>query len=214
MAATIYATGIMDTSRVQLESLTRQLNKRRNFASFNLSDGAKIEGVTPLRIDDVLITDPKIDHRQVIDILERVFFTEPPESLVGQAADALISVDDFCKISRTLQQGWDNTLTTREQVCDLLWSHHRQIYFLKGSVHRHIYDLLIGSFTYSAFLIVQFLFKHQDETETVARARHLFEPWCESFWKRCPVCCNRLLTMLIKATIILSLITMVDFHYV
>ena len=176
---TIYATGIMDTSRVQLESLTRQLNKRRNFASFNLSDGAKIEGVTPLRFEDVLIMDPKIDHTKVIDILENVFFTEPPESLVDQSANALISVDDFRKISRVLQQGWDESITTREQVCDLFWSHHRQIYFLKGSIHRHIYDLLIGSFTYSTFLIVQFLFKYQDEAETVARARHLFTPWCE-----------------------------------
>ncbi|RBP82422.1 DUF115 domain-containing protein [Marinomonas rhizomae] len=176
---TIYATGIMDTSRVQLESLTRQLNKRRNFASFNLSDGAKIEGVAPLRIEDVLIMDPKIDHAKVIDILENVFFTEPLESLLDQSANELISVDDFRKISQALQQGWDETITTREQVCDLLWSHHRQIYFLKGSVHRHIFDLLIGSFTYSAFLIVQFLFKFEDEAETVARAHYLFTPWCE-----------------------------------
>ncbi|WP_111638070.1 motility associated factor glycosyltransferase family protein [Marinomonas shanghaiensis] len=176
---TIYATGIMDTSRVQLESLTRQLNKRRNFASFNLSDGAKIEGVTPLHIDDVLITDPKIDHAKVIDILESAFFTDPPESLLDKAADALISVEDFRKISQTLQQGWDAGIRTRAHVCDLLWSHHRQIYFLKGSVHRHIYDLLIGSFTYSAFLIVQFIFKFEDESEAIERARHLFEPWCE-----------------------------------
>ena len=176
---TIYATGIMDTSRVQLESLTRLLNKRRNFISFNLSDGAKIEGVTPLRLEDVLIMDPKIDHAKVIDILEQTFFTEPPSVLLDKSTDALISVEDFCKISRTLQQGWDESITTREQVCDLLWSHHRQIYFLKGSVHRHIFDLLIGSFTYSAFLIVQFLFKYEDEAETVARARHLFTPWCE-----------------------------------
>ena len=176
---TIYATGIMDTSRVQLESLTRLLNKRRNFASFNLSDGAKIEGVTPLPLEDVLIMDPKIDHAKVIDILEQTFFTDPPSALLDKATDSLISVDDFRKISHNLQQGWDESVTTRQQVCDLLWSHHRQIYFLKGSVHRHIYDLLIGSFTYSAFLIVQFLFKYQDEAETVARAKHLFAPWCE-----------------------------------
>lgn len=175
----IHATGIMDTSRVQLEALTRQLNKRRGYNSFNLSDGAKIEGVTPLRIEDVLIMDPKIDQGKVIDILENVFFTDAPSSLLDQSANALISVEDFQKISRTLQQGWDETITTREQVCDLLWSHHRQIYFLKGSIHRHIYDLLIGSFTYSAFLIVQFLFKYQDEAKTVARAHHLFIPWCE-----------------------------------
>ncbi|ETX09415.1 hypothetical protein MUS1_08925 [Marinomonas ushuaiensis DSM 15871] len=176
---TVHAAGIMDTSRVQLESLTRMLNKRRSFASFNLSDGAKIEGVTPLRIEDVLIMEPKIDHEKVIDILEEVFFTEPPEALAGKSAEVIISVDDFRKISQTLQQGWDESIVTREQVCDLLWSHHRQIYFLKGSVHRHIFDLLIGSFTYSAFLIVQFLFKYQDEAETVSRARHLFGPWCE-----------------------------------
>ncbi|MBR7887448.1 DUF115 domain-containing protein [Marinomonas sp. A79] len=176
---TVFATGIMDASRVQLEAMTRQLNQRRNFASFNLSDGAKIEGVTPLKIEDALIMDPIVDHNKVIDLLEQAFFTEAPASLLGQSADALISVDDFCKISRTLQQGWDDSITTRQQVCDLLWSHHRQIYFLKGSVHRHIYDLLIGSFTYSAFLIVQFIFKYQDEAETVARARHLFTPWCE-----------------------------------
>ena len=176
---TIYATGMMDTSRVQLESLTRMLNQRRNYASFNLSDGAKIEGVTPLPLEDVLILDPKIDHGKVIDLLEQTFFTEPPESLLNQSAEALISVEDFCKISEALQQGWSEDFTTREQVCDLLWSHHRHIYFLKGSIHRHIYDLLIGSFTYSAFLIVQFVFKYQDEAEAVKRARALYEPWCE-----------------------------------
>lgn len=176
---TIYATSIMDTSRVQLEALTRQLKQRRNFASFNLSDGAKIEGVTPLAIDDVLILDPKIDHANVINILEEVFFAEPPEVLLNQSAEALISVEDFCKVSQRLQQGWDDNIKTRDQVCDLLWSHHRHIYLLKASVHRHIYELLIGSFTYSAFLIIQFLFKYQDEEKVVARARHLFTPWCE-----------------------------------
>ncbi|TYL47152.1 6-hydroxymethylpterin diphosphokinase MptE-like protein [Marinomonas sp. IMCC 4694] len=176
---TVFATGIMDTSRVQLESLTRQLNQRRNFQSFNLSDGAKIEGVTPLKMDDVLMMDPKVDHSRLIDLLEATFFTDAPASLLDRSADSLISVDDFRKISQILQQGWDEKITTREQVCDLLWSHHRQIYFLKGSIHRHIFDLLIGSFTYSAFLIVQFIFKYQDEAETVKRARHLFMPWCE-----------------------------------
>ncbi|MCV2401492.1 DUF115 domain-containing protein [Marinomonas sp. C2222] len=175
----IYATSIMDTSRVQLESLTRQLNQRRNFASFNLSDGAKIEGVTPLPLEDVLILDPKIDHAKVIDILEAAFFTEAPETLVNQSAEVLISVEDFIKVSKRLQQGWDDSIVTRSQVCDLLWSHHRHIYFLKATVHRHIYELLIGSFTYSAFLIVQFLFQYQDEKEVVKRARYLFEPWCE-----------------------------------
>lgn len=176
---TVYAAGIMDTSRVQLESLTRSLNKRRNFASFNLSDGAKIEGVTPLHMEDVLIMDPKIDHGKVIDVLESVFFTESPDALLEKSAEAIISVDDFRKISQTLQKGWDERVVTREQVCDLLWSHHRQIYFLKGSIHRHIYDLLIGSFTYSSFLIIQFLFTYQDEAETVSRARHLFAHWSE-----------------------------------
>ena len=175
----IYATGIMDTSRVQLESLIRNLNKRKNFESFNLSDGAKIEGVTPLSIDDVLITDPVIDQKRVIDLLEEAFFTESPEAVLHQTPDQLLSVDDFLKISKILQSGWDDSIKTREDVCNLLWSYHREIYFLRGSVYRHIHDLLIGSFTYSAFLIVQFLFKYEDEAETVARARHLFTPWCE-----------------------------------
>ena len=176
---TIYATGIMDTSRVQLEALTRSLNKRRNFDSFNLSDGAKIEGVTPLLMDDVLITDPKIDHRRAIDLLESAFFTDPPAAVLDQTPDSLISVEDFRKISKLLQEGWNESIKTREDVCNLLWTYHRDIYFLRGSVHRHIHDLLIGSFTYSAFLIVQFLFNHKDEAETVSRARHLFTPWCE-----------------------------------
>ncbi|MBJ7539811.1 motility associated factor glycosyltransferase family protein [Marinomonas transparens] len=175
----IYATGMMDTSRVQLESLTRELNKRRNFVSFNLSDGAKIEGVTPLKAEDVLIMDPKIDHAKVIDLLEKAFFTEPPAAVVNQTPDDLISIEDFRKISQSLQQGWDDSIKTREDVCNLLWSHHRKIFFLRASVHRHIYDLLIGSFTYSSFSIVQFLFTHKDESETVARASHLFDIWCE-----------------------------------
>tara|TARA_R110001606_G_scaffold172989_1_gene319221 strand:- start:292 stop:2400 length:2109 start_codon:yes stop_codon:yes gene_type:complete len=176
---TVYATGIMDTSRVQLESLIRSLKKRRNFESFNLSDVAKIEGVTPLLIEDVLITDPEVDHEKVIDLLENAFFTEPPTAVLKQTSDSLISVEDFLKISKILQSGWDESIQTREDVCNLLWSYHREIYFLRGSVYRHIHDLLIGSFTYSAFLIVQFLFKFEDEAETVARARHLFTPWCE-----------------------------------
>lgn len=175
----IYATSMMDTSRVQLESLTRLLNKRRNFASFNLSDGAKIEGVTPLSIEDVLIMDPKIDHQKVIDLLEGAFFTDPPPSVLNQTADELMSIEDFCKISQSLQAGWDESIKTREDVCNLLWSYHREIYFLRASVYRHIHDLLIGSFTYSAFLIVQFLFEYQEEAETVSRARHLFAHWCE-----------------------------------
>ncbi|REG84844.1 6-hydroxymethylpterin diphosphokinase MptE-like protein [Marinomonas pollencensis] len=175
----IYGTNIMETSRVQLESLTRQLNKRRGFNSYNLSDGAKIEGVEPLRPEDVMILDPKIDHQHVIDLLDQAFFTTPPQSLLNQPPETLISVDDFRKVTQLLQQGWDDSITTREAVCDLLWSHHRTIYFLKGSVHRHLQDLLIGSFTYSAFLMVKFIFEHENEAEAVQRAQALFAVWCE-----------------------------------
>ncbi|GAB3477218.1 motility associated factor glycosyltransferase family protein [Marinomonas epiphytica] len=176
---TIYATGIMETSRVQLESLTRMLNKRRNFASYNLSDGAKIEGVMPLKAEDVLIMDPKIDHQKVIDLLEDAFFTEPPAAVVDQAPTDIISVEDFTKVSEMLQQGWDDSVKTRQQVCELLWSHHRKLFFLKGSIHRHLLDLMIGSFTYSAFLMVQYIFSYEDEEKTVEDARRQFKIWCE-----------------------------------
>lgn len=175
----IYATNIMETSRVQLESLTRQLNKRRGYNSYNLSDGAKVEGVEPLRAEDVMIFDPKIDHKQVIDLLEDAFFTAPPESLLNQAPEALISIDDFRKVVQILLTGWDDSITTREDVCDLLWSHHRSILFLKASIHRHLHDLLIGSFTYSSFLIIKFIFEYENEREAVARAHKLFAVWCE-----------------------------------
>ncbi|MBJ7552790.1 6-hydroxymethylpterin diphosphokinase MptE-like protein [Marinomonas spartinae] len=175
----IYATNIMDTSRVQLESLTRLLKKRRGFNSYNLSDGAKIEGVEPLKPENLMILDPKIDHKAVIQLLDQCFFTEPPASVLKEAPETLISIEDFCKIAKLLQQGWDDTVTTREAVCDLLWSHHRRLFFLRASVHCHIHDLLIGSFTYSAFLIVKFIFAHEDEAEAVRRARKIFDVWCE-----------------------------------
>jgi len=175
----IYGTNIMETSRVQLESLTRQLNKRRGFNSYNLSDGAKMEGVEPLQPEDVMILDPKVDHKQIVDLLDKAFFTEPPESILNQTPEALISVEDFRKVTQLLMQGWDDSVTSRAAVCDLLWSHHRTIYFLKGSVHRHIQDLLIGSFTYSAFLIIKFIFEYEDEAEAVRRAQNLFAVWCE-----------------------------------
>lgn len=175
----IYATNIMETSRVQLESLTRQLNKRRGFNSYNLSDGAKIEGVEPLKADDVMICDPKIDHKHVIDLLDEAFFTTPPDSILNQSPEMLLSVDDFRKVTQLLQQGWDENVTTRKAVCDLLWSHHRSILFLKASVHQHLQDLLIGSFTYSAFLIIKFIFEYDDEAEAVRRAQNIFSVWCE-----------------------------------
>lgn len=175
----VYGTNIMETSRVQLESLTRQMNKRRGFTSYNLSDGAKMEGVEPLRPEDVMICDPKINHKQVIDLLDGAFFTEPPASIVNQTPEALISVEDVRKVTQLLQQGWDESVTTRQDVCDLLWSHHRSILFLKASIHRHIQDLLIGSFTYSSFLIIKFIFEYEDEAEAVRRAKKIFTIWCD-----------------------------------
>lgn len=174
----IHSTDMMETSRVQIELLLKMLNVRKGFACFNASDGAKVEGAFPVLPEDVMILDPDIDRRLVRQHIYDNCFTVMPSVLTEKTPDQLIAIADFKQVVRQLKSGWLDDFATREQVCDLLWRQYRQMYLLKATVHSHIYDLLVGSFTYSAFAMVRFVFEHQDEALVVSKAKQLFDIWC------------------------------------
>lgn len=175
----VHSTYMMDTSRVQLELLLEILNKRKGFSSFNLSDGAKIEGSYPVSPEDVMVFDPEFDRSLVIDLIYNNFFVTPNEALLKNKAEDLISISDFLKVVESLKHGWDDDFSQRSQVMHFLWENYRKIYFLKGSIHRHIYDMLIGSYTYFAFGIAKFIYDYEDENSLVKKAKEMLMVWFE-----------------------------------
>lgn len=175
----VYTTSIMDSSRVQLELMLKQLHQERSFSCFNLSDGAKIEGSILVQPEDAMIFDPDINKQKVLDVLFETFFDDAPEQVLTMNTRDLISKNEFDEIAAFLQQGWDDKVRTREDVCDLLWRQYRTLFLLKTTVHSHLYDIFVGSFTYSAFAIVKSIYAYQEEEKAVIQSKKLFDIWCD-----------------------------------
>lgn len=175
----IYTTNIMDASRVQLELMIKQLHNERSFSCFNLSDGAKIEGSTPVQPEDALILDPDINKQQVLDSIYGTFFDHAPEQILKTGSRELISKEVFDEVVAFLMQGWDDSIRTREDVCRLFWTQYRTLFLLKTTVHSHLYDIFVGSFTYSAFAVIKSIYSFQEEEKAVIHSKAIFDIWCD-----------------------------------
>lgn len=181
----VHTTSIMEASRVQLELMIKQLHQERSFSCFNLSDGAKIEGSIPVQPEDAMIFDPDINKDKVIDVIHDTFFDDAPDQLLNAHTNDLISKSVFEEIVEFLQQGWDDSIQTREDVCRLFWTQYRTLFLLKTTEHSHLYDIFVGSFNYSAFAIIKSIYAYQEENKAVCHAKSIFDIWCE-FLKEMP----------------------------
>lgn len=175
----VQTTSIMESSRVQLELMIKQLHKERAFSCYNLSDGAKIEGSIPVQPEDALIFDPDINKEKVIDTLYQTFFDQAPDQILNTDTNDLISKNAFDEVVEFLTQGWDQDVRSREDVCRLFWLQYRTLYLLKTTAHSHLYDIFTGSFTYTAFAIVKTIYTYQEEEEAVIYAKSIFDIWCD-----------------------------------
>jgi len=182
----VHTTSIMDSSRVQLELMLKQLHKERSFSCFNLSDGAKIEGSIPVQPEDAMIFDPDINKQKVIEVLYETFFDDAPEQVMSMETKELISQTAFDEVVEFLQQGWDDKIQTREDVTNLLWHQYRTLFLLKTTIHTHLYDIFAGSFTYSAFAIIKSVYAYREEHEAVLHAKKIFNIWCD-FLQEMPI---------------------------
>ena len=175
----VHTTNIMDASRVQLELMLKQLHREKGFTCYNLSDGAKIEGSIPVQPEDAMILDPDINKEKVLDVLYTTFFDKAPEQITSTDTNSLISKDAFNEVVAFLQQGWDESIRTREDVCRLFWTQYRTLFLLKTTIHNHLYDIFVGSFTYSAFAIIKSIYTYQEEAEAVLHSKGIFDIWCD-----------------------------------
>ncbi|MEC8081431.1 MAG: 6-hydroxymethylpterin diphosphokinase MptE-like protein [Pseudomonadota bacterium] len=175
---TVYSTNYMHMSRVQLEALLNRMHKVKRLNCYNLSNGAKIDGAEPLAIEDVMIFDEPFNKEVLIKTLYETFTCKPPESLLGLAPETALKVNEFMETALMLKSGWKN-LESREQVVQLLWQYHRTLYLMKATKARYLYDLLKGSFTSSAFLILSVLYQIENENVALEKAKEVFDIWCE-----------------------------------
>lgn len=175
---TVYSTPFMHMSRIQLEALLNRMHKVKGLNCYNLSKGAKISGAEPLEIEDVMIFDAPFNKEVLISSLYKTFTRKPPESLLGVAPEVALRVSEFNETALMLKSGWKH-LETKEQVVQLLWQYHRTLYLMKATRARYIYDLLKGSFTSSAFLIMSVLYQIKEEGPAIVKAKEVFDIWCE-----------------------------------
>lgn len=175
----VRATNYMNMSKVQLEALLAFMHKQGGLNCFNLSRGAKMEGATPLPIDDVLILDPPINKDAIVSSLIETFTTKAPASLTERKPEEMLHVKDFLYMVNLIKQSWTEEISTKAQLCHMLWKNHRHIYLLKATNHRYIYDLLKGSYTSSAFMVLSVIARIEDESEAVMKAREMWNIWLE-----------------------------------
>ncbi|ADZ92566.1 DUF115 domain-containing protein [Marinomonas mediterranea] len=170
----VFTTTLMDTSRVQIElSIVRSKKVNKLFQCYNLSDGVKIEGSTPLREESLLIPDsPSGFKKKVIKHILETFSNAEDASFEGK--ELLDVVDTFRTISKEFSNILARDFDNEVQIVDAFSEFNSLLMqqYYKGTPF--VCELMYGSFVYFANEVVTMIFHNEDDYTDIAKEQIQF----------------------------------------
>lgn len=158
----VFTTSFLHTGKFYSEHLLKLFPKVN---AYNCSDGARINGATPLQAQDILIKELNEDKQVFVEYLKNELFIH--RDFDDAQYKQVIAIDKFNEIIDKIisflavkpNSRAELTIAMREQV--------RYLFQYSHSKYRHIYFILEGSLTYAHSLFRLMLFDFKDEKETV-----------------------------------------------
>lgn len=169
----VMATPLMAMSKSSFDRLLTALGDKVN--AYNVGNGAKLRGATPLRENDVILDADIQNKTQFIEDVKSTFFKPVDFGDIEQ----LMSFDEFDELCDYILEFGSRPIKTRDEANAILKAQQRVIYAFKQSKAPHLFQLLKGTLLYFHCPMVSFLYQFEDEQETLRHFHEAHALWLE-----------------------------------
>ena len=150
-----------DACRRVMESA---LGTFKNVECYNCSDGVKIDGAIPLRVEDICLHG-RVDKAFFVDVIYNNLsapITLPNQDVIRKS----LGVDFFVDTLSQMKAGWMSVDRNKKSVSELMLQHYGYVTGLSNTDMMHVYRMLAGTLNYVFTCISTAAFCLEDESET------------------------------------------------
>ncbi|WP_404338871.1 6-hydroxymethylpterin diphosphokinase MptE-like protein [Pseudoalteromonas mariniglutinosa] len=171
----VIADQFLYSGKVQMERLLLT-PKAKGMSCFNCSNGAKINGATPLLSEDIIFEKMNINKKQVISYIKNELFYVPDSDF---DLEDFLDFENFEKLCVTLVEVLEDEVTTREEAFEQILKHIQLLVSLKETRFGHHYMVLEGEALYLNSIIINMLFNYGNDTEILPYYQNVKKIWCD-----------------------------------
>ncbi len=169
----VYSTSLMVSAKTQLERL---ISKFSRVSVYNVGEGAKLEGATPLIEDDILCMPYDGDKHEVVEKIK----TDAFETLnIKEDFETKAGLNDFSELCDYLLDIGRENWSTRQEAADILKRQARVVYAYRKHSYPHLHHLLKGSMLYYQCPLLSLLYRFDDEEMSLKTFKPCFNLWLE-----------------------------------
>jgi hypothetical protein len=156
-------------SRQVIETVTHQKSKHQTF--YNCSDGAKISGTTPLKIDNLLILTPPSQKQCTIKKLKSTVFSKQFGSDFIEKFENKFSHSILMNELNVLQKLLEQEITTTEQTNDLINKQKKMLFTSYKSGQSLLFYYLYGTLNYANAMLIKISQNKKESSETFGQTQ-------------------------------------------
>tara|TARA_B100000700_G_C15062696_1_gene866951 strand:- start:9198 stop:11303 length:2106 start_codon:yes stop_codon:yes gene_type:complete len=169
----VMATPLMAISKSNFDRLLTALAGSIN--AYNVGNGAKLRGATPVREGDVILEEEIIGKHQLIEDIKSTFF----KTIDLGDTEQLMSFDDFDELCDYILDVGARSVKTREDANSVLKAEQRVVYAYKQSKAQHLFHLLKGTLLYFHCPMISLLYQFEDEQQTLQYFHEIHSLWLD-----------------------------------
>lgn len=167
----VLATDFMAISKQQLDNL---FLSHPEINAYKVGDGARLRGVTPLHVDDVIISSRCKDKPALIERIKADFF-HPLE--VSAMDEKLLAFEEYDRLISYLIEIGERPIHSRKEASDILKAQARVVYTYKETLSAHLFHVVKGTLLYFHCPLITLLYTYEDEEQTLKWFEQCFAIW-------------------------------------
>lgn len=168
----VMATSLMAMSKSSFDRLITATEN--NVTVYNVGEGAKLRGAIPLYEDDVLIDEPIINKKALVNKIKNHYF----EPVASDELEKMFGFDEFDSLCDYIISIGKRPIANRDEANANLLAQQRVVFAYKKSKTPHLLQLLKGTMLYFHCAIVSFLYQFEEE-ETLQHFIAAHQLWLE-----------------------------------
>ena len=179
---TVITEPFLYTGKEQMERLISSFSQSK-LQCYNCSDGAKVEGATPLRSDNIVLDKQTHTKEEIITYIKNNSFSKVDTPL---PLEALLAFDVFDKICATMVEILEAPMKDRSDALNNIITQLRYLMsFKEEEKYLHLYLILEGETLYINSVLLSVLFNFGDQKSIMPYFEEALGHWI-TFLKMAP----------------------------
>lgn len=171
----VIADHFLYSGKVQMERVLRT-GRAQGVSCFNCSDGSFVEGTTPLRSDDIILSSDTRRRENVIDYVKSELFYTPDKDF---DLEEYLDFEGFEKLCSTMIEILSEPVSVRSEAFEQVMKQIRLLMSLKETQFSHHFMVLEGEALYLNSIIINMLFNYGDDESIMPFYQELKGVWCD-----------------------------------